>query len=198
MKQMNKYLSIMAAALLAIACVKDNQPEMLSEYFFGDGQSKPATYEQYLGTWRVGSRNIVLKENVKGVSYSLTDDGFGAQAETYHPTVYFESGKGTLAFRFESWMDSAKEWEVCFAGENGNDVLEGDSNANGLLARGKLSADGNSFTITAVSYTDSGNSCKATKWNLLLYHWIKTSKYDKGWYTYNDCEALSLPATLTR
>lgn len=197
MKHLNPYLSITALALLAVACVKDQQPEMLSDYFFGDGQRTPVTYEQYLGTWRVGSRVLVLEEYLRGVSYKLTDEGFGPQADKYHPIVRFESGKGTIAFCFDSWTRS-QEWETCYVGLSGNDVLEGEDATGGLLARGKLSADANSFTITAVPFTADGKKYQASSLALLVYHLVSTSEYDKGWYTYKECQSLSLPATAKR
>lgn len=196
---MKKYLAIIAAALALCACGKDKEVEMLSDYFLGGEATAPPAYNQYLGTWRTGSRTITLAEKEAGKSYTLTDSGFGASLSAkYKPVVGYDARTGSLNFTFVSW-GKEDNWEPCFVGiDNSDNILEGNESADGLLARAKLSADGNSFVIKAVAYTLEEKQYKATSLGLWTYHWKATSEYGKGWFYYTDSEELPLPATFTR
>lgn len=159
----------------------------------GDDPGSDA-YSKWIGTWNAGSgRTITIAPNEQGKSYLVTDSGFGG----FEYVTLLDSSTGEMLFRTQM-VDEYDIDEYYFIGIDGNSLRYGDEDQDYLLARGALSANGSSMTISPVKYMSDGQEVQASTVTILDYQTEDGNGYDQGWYGLNGIDDLTLPATLTK
>ena len=159
----------------------------------GDDPGSDA-YSKWIGTWNAGSgRTITIAPNEQGKSYLVTDSGFGG----FEYVTLLDSSTGEMLFRTQL-VDEYDIDEYYFIGIDGNSLRYGDEDQDYLLARGVLSANGSSMTISPVKYMSDGKEVQASAVTILDYQTEDGNGYDQGWYGLNGIDDLTLPATLTK
>ena len=159
----------------------------------GDDPGSDA-YSKWIGTWNAGSgRTITIAPNEQGKSYLVTDSGFGG----FEYVTLLDSSTGEMLFRTQM-VDEYDIDEYYFIGIDGNSLRYGDEDQDYLLARGALSANGSSMTISPVKYMSDGQEVQASAVTILDYQTEDGNGYDQGWYGLNGIDDLTLPATLTK
>ena len=151
-------------------------------------------YTKWIGSWNAGSgRTITIEPNEQGKSYLVTDSGFGG----FEYVTLLDSSTGEMLFCTQL-VDEYDIDEYYFIGIDGNSLRFGDEDQNYLLARGVLSANGSSMTISPVKYMSEGKEVQASAVTILDYQTEDGNGYDQGWYGLTGIEDLTLPATLTK
>ena len=159
----------------------------------GDDPGSDA-YSKWIGTWNAGSgRTITIAPNEQGKSYLVTDSGFGG----FEYVTLLDGSTGEMLFRTQM-VDEYDIDEYYFIGIDGNSLRYGDEDQDYLLARGVLSANGSSITISPVKYMSDGQEVQASAVTILDYQTEDGNGYDQGWYGLNGIDDLTLPATLTK
>ena len=159
----------------------------------GDDPGNDA-YTKWIGTWNVGSgRTITIAPGEQGKSYLVTDSGFGG----FEYVTLLDSSTGEMLFCTQL-VDEYDIDEYYFIGIDGNSLRYGDEDKDFLLARGVLSANGSSITISPVKYMSDGKEVQASAVTILDYQTEDGNGYDQGWYGLNGIDDLTLPATLTK
>ena len=159
----------------------------------GDDPGSDA-YSKWIGTWNAGSgRTITIAPNEQGKSYLVTDSGFGG----FEYVTLLDGSTGEMLFRTQM-VDEYDIDEYYFIGIDGNSLRYGDEDQDYLLARGVLSANGSSMTISPVKYMSDGQEVQASAVTILDYQTEDGNGYDQGWYGLNGIDDLTLPATLTK
>ena len=159
----------------------------------GDDPGSDA-YSKWIGTWNAGSgRTITIAPNEQGKSYLVTDSGFGG----FEYVTLLDGSTGEMLFRTQM-VDEYDIDEYYFIGIDGNSLRYGDEDQDYLLARGVLSANGSSMTISPVKYMSDGKEVQASAVTILDYQTEDGNGYDQGWYGLNGIDDLTLPATLTK
>ena len=159
----------------------------------GDDPGNDA-YTKWLGTWNVGSgRTVTIAPEEQGKSYLVTDSGFGG----FEYVTLLDSSTGEMLFCTQL-VDEYDIDEYYFIGVDGNSLRYGDEGQDYLLARGVLSANGSSMTISPVKYMSDGQEVQASAVTILDYQTEDGNGYDQGWYGLTGIEDLTLPATLTK
>lgn len=159
----------------------------------GDDPGSDA-YSKWIGTWNAGSgRTITIAPGEQGKSYLVTDSGFGG----FEYVTLLDSSTGEMLFRTQM-VDEYDIDEYYFIGIDGNSLRYGDEDQDYLLARGVLSANGSSMTISPVKYMSDGQEVQASAVTILDYQTEDGNGYDQGWYGLNGIDDLTLPATLTK
>ena len=159
----------------------------------GDDPGSDA-YSKWIGTWNAGSgRTITIAPNEQGKSYLVTDSGFGG----FEYVTLLDSSTGEMLFCTQL-VDEYDIDEYYFIGVDGNSLRYGDEDKDFLLARGVLSANGSSITISPVKYMSDGQEVQASAVTILDYQTEDGNGYDQGWYGLNGIDDLTLPATLTK
>ena len=159
----------------------------------GDDPGNDA-YTKWLGTWNVGSgRTVTIAPGEQGKSYLVTDSGFGG----FEYVTLLDSSTGEMLFCTQL-VDEYDIDEYYFIGVDGNSLRYGDEDKDFLLARGVLSANGSSITISPVKYMSDGQEVQASAVTILDYQTEDGNGYDQGWYGLNGIDDLTLPATLTK
>ena len=159
----------------------------------GDDPGSDA-YSKWIGTWNAGSgRTITIAPNEQGKSYLVTDSGFGG----FEYVTLLDSSTGEMLFCTQL-VDEYDIDEYYFIGVDGNSLRYGDEDQDYLLARGVLSANGSSMTISPVKYMSDGQEVQASAVTILDYQTEDGNGYDQGWYGLNGIDDLTLPATLTK
>ena len=159
----------------------------------GDNPGSDA-YSKWIGTWNAGSgRTITIAPNEQGKSYLVTDSGFGG----FEYVTLLDGSTGEMLFRTQM-VDEYDIDEYYFIGIDGNSLRYGDEDQDYLLARGVLSANGSSMTISPVKYMSDGQEVQASAVTILDYQTEDGNGYDQGWYGLNGIDDLTLPATLTK
>ena len=159
----------------------------------GDDPGNDA-YTKWLGTWNVGSgRTVTIAPEEQGKSYRVTDSGFGG----FEYVTLLDSSTGEMLFCTQL-VDEYDIDEYYFIGVDGNSLRYGDEDKDFLLARGVLSANGSSMTISPVKYMSDGQEVQASAVTILDYQTEDGNGYDQGWYGLNGIDDLTLPATLTK
>ena len=159
----------------------------------GDDPGSDA-YSKWIGTWNAGSgRTITIAPNEQGKSYLVTDSGFGG----FEYVTLLDSSTGEMLFCTQL-VDEYDIDEYYFIGVDGNSLRYGDEDKDFLLARGVLSANGSSMTISPVKYMSDGQEVQASAVTILDYQTEDGNGYDQGWYGLNGIDDLTLPATLTK
>ena len=159
----------------------------------GDDPGSDA-YSKWIGTWNAGSgRTITIAPNEQGKSYLVTDSGFGG----FEYVTLLDSSTGEMLFCTQL-VDEYDIDEYYFIGVDGNSLRYGDEDKDFLLARGVLSANGSSITISPVKYMSDGEEVQASAVTILDYQTEDGNGYDQGWYGLNGIDDLTLPATLTK
>ena len=159
----------------------------------GDDPGSDA-YSKWIGTWNAGSgRTITIAPNEQGKSYLVTDSGFGG----FEYVTLLDSSTGEMLFCTQM-VDEYDIDEYYFIGIDGNSLRYGDEDQDYLLARGVLSANGSSMTISPVKYMSDGQEVQASAVTILDYQTEDGNGYDQGWYGLNGIDDLTLPATLTK
>lgn len=159
----------------------------------GDDPGSDA-YSKWIGTWNAGSgRTITIAPGEQGKSYLVTDSGFGG----FEYVTLLDSSTGEMLFRTQL-VDEYDIDEYYFIGIDGNSLRYGDEDQDYLLARGVLSANGSSMTISPVKYMSDGKEVQASAVTILDYQTEDGNGYDQGWYGLNGIDDLTLPATLTK
>ena len=159
----------------------------------GDDPGSDA-YSKWIGTWNAGSgRTITIAPGEQGKSYLVTDSGFGG----FEYVTLLDSSTGEMLFCTQL-VDEYDIDEYYFIGIDGNSLRYGDEDQDYLLARGALSANGSSMTISPVKYMSDGQEVQASAVTILDYQTEDGNGYDQGWYGLNGIDDLTLPATLTK
>ena len=159
----------------------------------GDDPGSDA-YSKWIGTWNAGSgRTITIAPGEQGKSYLVTDSGFGG----FEYVTLLDNSTGEMLFRTQL-VDEYDIDEYYFIGIDGNSLRYGDEDQDYLLARGVLSANGSSMTISPVKYMSDGKEVQASAVTILDYQTEDGNGYDQGWYGLNGIDDLTLPATLTK
>ena len=159
----------------------------------GDDPGSDA-YSKWIGTWNAGSgRTITIAPGEQGKSYLVTDSGFGG----FEYVTLLDSSTGEMLFCTQL-VDEYDIDEYYFIGIDGNSLRYGDEDQDYLLARGVLSANGSSMTISPVKYMSDGKEVQASAVTILDYQTEDGNGYDQGWYGLNGIDDLTLPATLTK
>ena len=159
----------------------------------GDDPGSDA-YSKWIGTWNAGSgRTITIAPDEQGKSYLVTDSGFGG----FEYVTLLDSSTGEMLFCTQL-VDEYDIDEYYFIGIDGNSLRYGDEDQDYLLARGVLSANGSSMTISPVKYMSDGKEVQASAVTILDYQTEDGNGYDQGWYGLNGIDDLTLPATLTK
>ena len=159
----------------------------------GDDPGSDA-YSKWIGTWNAGSgRTITIAPGEQGKSYLVTDSGFGG----FEYVTLLDNSTGEMLFRTQL-VDEYDIDEYYFIGIDGNSLRYGDEDQDYLLARGVLSANGSSMTISPVKYMSDGKEVQASAVTILDYQTEDGNGYDQGWYGLTGIEDLTLPATLTK
>ena len=159
----------------------------------GDDPGSDA-YSKWIGTWNAGSgRTITIAPGEQGKSYLVTDSGFGG----FEYVTLLDGSTGEMLFRTQM-VDEYDIDEYYFIGIDGNSLRYGDEDQDYLLARGVLSANGSSMTISPVKYMSDGKEVQASAVTILDYQTEDGNGYDQGWYGLNGIDDLTLPATLTK
>ncbi len=159
----------------------------------GDDPGSDA-YSKWIGTWNAGSgRTITIAPNEQGKSYLVTDSGFGG----FEYVTLLDGSTGEMLFRTQM-VDEYDIDEYYFIGIDGNSLRYGDEDQDYLLARGVLSANGSSMTISPVKYMSDGKEVQASAVTILDYQTEDGNGYDQGWYGLNGIDDLTLPTTLTK
>ena len=159
----------------------------------GDDPGSDA-YSKWIGTWNAGSgRTITIAPGEQGKSYLVTDSGFGG----FEYVTLLDGSTGEMLFRTQM-VDEYDIDEYYFIGIDGNSLRYGDEDQDYLLARGVLSANGSSMTISPVKYMSDGQEVQASAVTILDYQTEDGNGYDQGWYGLNGIDDLTLPATLTK
>ena len=123
----------------------------------------------------------------------MTDSGFGG----FEYVTLLDSSTGEMLFCTQL-VDEYDIDEYYFIGVDGNSLRYGDEDQDYLLARGVLSANGSSITISPVKYMSDGQEVQASAVTILDYQTEDGNGYDQGWYGLNGIDDLTLPATLTK
>lgn len=166
-----------------------------------DPGDNPGTdgYAKWLGTWNAGSgRTITVAQDEAGSTYEVTDSGY----DDFVYYSWYDASTGQMLFRAQQ----VYEYDIdlyYFIGLDGNSICFGTEEDNSLIARGALSADGKSATVTGVSYTakyQDGSTADLTVKTLTIldYQTEDGNGYEKGWYGLSSVTDLDLPATLTK
>lgn len=159
----------------------------------GDDPGNDA-YGKWIGTWNAGSgRTVSIAPNEQGKSYLVTDSGFGG----FEYVTLLDGSTGEMLFCAQM-VDEYDIDQYYFIGIDGNSLRFGDENQNNLLARGVLSANGSSMTVSPVKYMSDGKEVQASAVTILDYQTEDGNGYDQGWYGLNGIDDLTLPATLTK
>lgn len=159
----------------------------------GDDPGSDA-YSKWIGTWNAGSgRTITIAPGEQGKSYLVTDSGFGG----FEYVTLLDSSTGEMLFCTQL-VDEYDIDEYYFIGIDGNSLRYGDEDQDYLLARGVISANGSSMTISPVKYMSDGKEVQASAVTILDYQTEDGNGYDQGWYGLNGIDDLTLPATLTK
>ena len=123
----------------------------------------------------------------------MTDSGFGG----FEYVTLLDGSTGEMLFCAQM-VDEYDIDQYYFIGIDGNSLRFGDENQNNLLARGVLSANGSSMTVSPVKYMSDGKEVQASAVTILDYQTEDGNGYDQGWYGLNGIDDLTLPATLTK
>ena len=195
---MKRIIYIFIIACFCTACDKDSNPEVIEALILDNNvEIYIPSYRDWLGTWSSNGRTVTLKEKIEGVSYTMTDSGYGKHSDTFKPTVLYNPLDGTLRFCHQELSKNNND-TFYFSGGAENNIYTGLSQTEHRVATAKMKSDGLSFTIRGETYTEEGETIVVKLISVFDYLSVKTNGYDPGWYTIKDITDLALPATFKR